>query len=639
MPGENSNCCPVLRPTKAQFSRPFESFVSEYFRKNPEVPMVKVIPPKGYTPRKAEYPTDLKIDTPIEQRVLMHDNKPGYYDCVLLSKSTMTVEEFKMEAERRGVPKQRAGDNALLERPFWSSLTVRPPLYGADTPVSLFDEKLDFGWNLRNLKCLLSKYKVPAIPGVTTPMTYFGMWKSFFSWHVEDVDLLSINYLHYGASKVWYAVPPGIHRARFEKLAQELFPKDAASCANFLRHKTVLITPALLRHHAMPVVTVKQDAGEFIVLNAGAYHAGFNQGFNCAEAVNFATEEWIPLGKDATRCDCKALGKDAVRVNMTVFPGCEESSSSEDDSSEEDNGMESVDSDEGSSNAAKTKPAPQKKRGVQKQQKRGPGRPRKHPSPSDPDKKKALQPRGGITKGGKGRGRQAKGGTRAAASEEGKPASGSGRQGAPKQQEAASATQVRPKKRKGADSADESAMKKAKLEPEAPMKKKPGRPRKQAVQEEAVPEDIPVTTTQAAGVKCEQDVPKVKAERPASAGTRGASGGHQGGAGGATAAMEALDEQVVGQPFVIVGKDDQSGKKYFYLVQELARPASGKGQVAVRWLEERPDGLWHPSTQTWDECRGSLCVVRTQPCRDKNGRRCFKLLTLRSSIEAVELED
>ncbi len=73
---------------------------------------------------------------------------------------------------------------------------------------------------------------------------------------------------------------------------------------------------------------------------------------------------------------------------------------------------------------------------------------------------------------------------------------GSGRQGAPKQQEAASATQVRPKKRKGADSADESAMKKARLGSEAPLKKKPGRPRKQAVQEEAVPEDIPVTTTQ-----------------------------------------------------------------------------------------------------------------------------------------------
>ena len=32
--------------------------------------------------------------------------------------------------------------------------------------------------------------------------------QSFFSWHVEDVDLLSINYLHYGASKVQHFLEP-----------------------------------------------------------------------------------------------------------------------------------------------------------------------------------------------------------------------------------------------------------------------------------------------------------------------------------------------------------------------------------------------------------------------------------------------
>lgn len=68
-------------------------------------------------------------------------------------------------------------EDALLERAFWSSITLSPPYYGADTPFSFFDQHLRFGWNLRGLDCLLSQHEMPAIPGVTTPMTYFGMWK------------------------------------------------------------------------------------------------------------------------------------------------------------------------------------------------------------------------------------------------------------------------------------------------------------------------------------------------------------------------------------------------------------------------------------------------------------------------------
>ena len=64
-----------------------------------------------------------------------------------------------------------------LDREFWRTITLSPPCYGADTPHSFFDEQLLFGWNLRKLQCLLSQHNVPEIPGVTTPMTYFGMWK------------------------------------------------------------------------------------------------------------------------------------------------------------------------------------------------------------------------------------------------------------------------------------------------------------------------------------------------------------------------------------------------------------------------------------------------------------------------------
>ena len=58
---------------------------------------------------------------------------------------------------------------------------------------------------------------------------------------------------------------------------------------------------------------VRQAAGEFVVLNAGAYHSGFNLGFNCAEAVNFATRAWLRDGAAASRCTCSCLGDDAVR--------------------------------------------------------------------------------------------------------------------------------------------------------------------------------------------------------------------------------------------------------------------------------------------------------------------------------------
>jgi jumonji domain-containing protein 2 len=244
-------------------------------------------------------------------------------------------------------PARRAEEE--LARQFWRGVELNPPLYGADLPMSLFDEALPFGcvrvqrhgvwhrsppraltslahapavrvprsWNLRRLGCLLQQARVPSIPGVTSPMCYVGSWRANFAWHTEDADLYSINYLHTGAPKSWYCVPPAA-RARFESAAAAYFPQLARSCPAFLRHKDIMISPTVLRQHGIPFTCTVQRAGEFVVNTAGAYHCGFNHGFNLAEAVNFATPSWPAIGRNAQRCLCCS---DAVSIDMRLFGG------------------------------------------------------------------------------------------------------------------------------------------------------------------------------------------------------------------------------------------------------------------------------------------------------------------------------
>uniref|UniRef100_A0A8C9RAJ9 [histone H3]-trimethyl-L-lysine(4) demethylase n=1 Tax=Scleropages formosus TaxID=113540 RepID=A0A8C9RAJ9_SCLFO len=208
----------------------------------------------------------------------------------------------------------------LVEKEFWRLVsTIEEDVtveYGADIAskefgsgfpirngrlkVSPKDEYyLNSGWNLNNLALMdpsVLTHVTADICGMTLPWLYVGMCFSSFCWHIEDHWSYSINYLHWGEPKTWYGAP-GSAAEKLEDVMKELAPELFESQPDLLHQLVTIMNPNTLTAHGVPIYRTNQCAGEFVITFPRSYHSGFNQGFNFAEAVNFCTVDWMPLGR------------------------------------------------------------------------------------------------------------------------------------------------------------------------------------------------------------------------------------------------------------------------------------------------------------------------------------------------------
>lgn len=196
-----------------------------------------------------------------------------------------------------------------LEQLYWKSLGYAEPMYGADMLGSLFLEKTT-SWNVAKLPNILDLME-EKIPGVNNAYLYAGLWKASFSWHLEDQDLYLINYLHFGAPKQWYSIPQS-ESGKFYKLMREVFVEDYKNCSEFLRHKTFLASPQFLAKNGITCNHIVHRQGEYMITYPFGYHAGFNFGFNLAESVNFALDDWFEFAPNTKKCECIS---DSVGLN------------------------------------------------------------------------------------------------------------------------------------------------------------------------------------------------------------------------------------------------------------------------------------------------------------------------------------
>ena len=180
--------------------------------------------PKEWQARRSGYDNiDLMIPAPLVQTVT---GTQGHYQQINSVSAPLHVKEFMELATSPKYAPPACASVDELERKYWKNVAFNPPIYGADVTGTLIDDDQDV-WNLNHLgtilDCVNEDYGVQ-VEGVTTSYLYFGMWKTTFPWHTEDMDLYAINYLHYGAPKFWYALPIDQGRRLERLVASRCFP-------------------------------------------------------------------------------------------------------------------------------------------------------------------------------------------------------------------------------------------------------------------------------------------------------------------------------------------------------------------------------------------------------------------------------
>uniref|UniRef100_H3AVW4 Guanine nucleotide exchange factor MSS4 n=1 Tax=Latimeria chalumnae TaxID=7897 RepID=H3AVW4_LATCH len=212
----------------------------------------------------------------------------------------------------------------LVEKEFWRLVsTIEEDVtveYGADIASKEFgsgfpvregkiqltpedEEYIDSAWNLNNMPVMepsVLGHITADICGMKLPWLYVGMCFSSFCWHIEDHWSYSINYLHWGEPKTWYGAP-GYAADQFEDVMMKLVPELFESQPDLLHQLVTIMNPNSLMAHGVPIYRTNQCAGEFVITFPRAYHSGFNQGFNFAEAVNFCTVDWLPIGRQCVK--------------------------------------------------------------------------------------------------------------------------------------------------------------------------------------------------------------------------------------------------------------------------------------------------------------------------------------------------
>ncbi|AQK55598.1 Putative lysine-specific demethylase JMJ16 [Zea mays] len=201
------------------------------------------------------------------------------------------ADDFREQYFKKEVPADSPPSVEDIEGEYWR-IVEKPTeeievVYGADLETGTFGsgfpksspevksdvehKYLESGWNLNNLPRLqgsVLSFEGGDISGVLVPWLYVGMCFSSFCWHVEDHHLYSLNYMHWGAPKMWYGVP-GKDAVNLEAAMRKHLPDLFEEQPDLLHNLVTQFSTSLLKSEGVPVYRCVQHEGEFVLTFLG----------------------------------------------------------------------------------------------------------------------------------------------------------------------------------------------------------------------------------------------------------------------------------------------------------------------------------------------------------------------------------
>ncbi|KAL1517357.1 hypothetical protein ABEB36_001128 [Hypothenemus hampei] len=134
------------------------------------------------------------------------------------------------------------------------------------------------------------------VMGVTIPTLHVGMVFSACCWYRDPHGLPWVEYLHTGASKIWYGIPKSSYEV-FRTAMQKLVPNYCRDKELWLPSDTAMVPPDMLLDENVSLCKTIQEPGQFMVVFPKVYTSSICTGYVVSESVYFAPLHWLKTAR------------------------------------------------------------------------------------------------------------------------------------------------------------------------------------------------------------------------------------------------------------------------------------------------------------------------------------------------------